>query len=59
MNIMSKVFAEKDIEISALYARCVATSNRMNWDLDENEYNDHIFDVSPKFLINKLRKIME
>ena len=52
MSMMNKIFAEKDIEISALYARCVETSKRINWDLEENERNSRIFHASRNFLDN-------
>jgi hypothetical protein len=61
MNMMSNIFSEKDIEISALYAQCIQTSNRMNWHLDENKISKEarIFDVSQLFLLNKLQDIKE
>ena len=59
MNMMTNIFAEKENEISALYAKCVQSSNRINWDLDENDNNGRIFDVSALFLLKTLQGIKE
>jgi len=53
MTMMEKIFLEKQMEISALYARCLETSNRINWTLENETENGQVFDSSDKFLSHK------
>lgn len=50
MNMLNKILLEKEMEISALYARCLETSNRINWNLEDQHICGRVFDRSQGFL---------
>ncbi|MBT5072457.1 MAG: hypothetical protein HOM63_01870 [Kordiimonadaceae bacterium] len=44
---------------SARFAKCIATSKRINWDLEDDVIQGRIFDISHKFLPDGLSKVEE
>ena len=59
MNMMNKIIAEKEIDTSARYARCIETSKRVNWDIDLDVIRGRRFDISEKFLPDTLSQVEE
>ena len=57
MNMMNKIIAEKEIDTSARYARCIETSKRVSWDIDLDVIRGRHFDISDKFLPNTLSQV--
>lgn len=59
MNMMNKVIADSEFDVSARYAKCIETSKRINWDIDEDVIRGREFGVTQKFLPDTLSKVEE
>lgn len=50
MNMMNKIFEEKEKIISTQFERCLETSNRINWIFENDAHSGRIFNGSHDFL---------
>lgn len=50
MNMMNKIFEEKEKLISSRFERCLETSKRINWVFENDVQSGRILDSSHDFL---------
>ena len=57
MNMMAKITTNNEVDVFTRYAKCIETSNRVSWDIEDDVIRGRHFDISQKFLPDTLSQV--